>query len=298
MKTRLPSWFARRAPDSGVFSEMLQMIGDLHLHTICDSAMCPNQGECYSKKTATFLILGNICTRNCTFCAVQKGIPLPVDESEPGHIIDAVTALGLKHVVVTSVTRDDLPDGGASHFVTVIGRLKQLNKVTIEVLVPDFLGNRTSLESILEAGPDVINHNVETVNRLYPSVRPLADFRRSVELLQYAKEINPHVITKSGIMVGLGETEKELHDAMLALRTAGCDLLTVGQYLQPSPRHHPVIRFVTPEEFDGYIRVGQSLGFIEVAAAPLVRSSYQAALLLDKAKRVAHKQPVVGKDYR
>ena len=287
MKSKLPEWFTRRAPDPGVFSDMMKLIDGFHLHTICDSAVCPNQGECYSRRTATFLILGNTCTRNCTFCAVKKGVPLPVDENEPGHLKEAVVSMGLRHVVITSVTRDDLADGGAAHFAAVVDTLKQLNEVTVEVLVPDFQGNRNALELLLRSCPDVFNHNVETVPRLYPAVRPLANFMRSVELLRCAKEINPHIITKSGIMVGLGETEEELREAMLALRKAGCDLLTVGQYLQPSAQHFPVVRYITPEEFDEYAQIGKEFGFVDVAAAPLVRSSYQAALLLDKVKQVA-----------
>lgn len=258
MKGRLPSWFKKRIPDPGLITELKGLIGDLRLHTICESAICPNQGDCYSKRTATFLILGDVCTRNCTFCAVTKGVPLPVDEDEPVHLAQAVASMGLRHVVITSVTRDDLPDGGAAHFAKTVAMLKEEDKgLTVEVLIPDFQGSFAALKTVVDARPDVINHNVETVPRLYPEVRPLADFERSLRLLGRTKELDPRVITKSGIMVGLGETGEELFLTMAELRQAGCDLLTVGQYLQPSPQHHPVVRYVPPEEFDGYARVGR-----------------------------------------
>ena len=280
MKGRLPSWFKKKIPDPGIITEMKDLIGDLHLHTICESAICPNQGDCYSKRTATFLILGNVCTRNCTFCAVTKGVPLPLDEDEPDHLAQAAASMGLKHVVITSVTRDDLPDGGAAHFAKTVALLKETNsELTVEVLIPDFLGSFEALKAVVDARPDVLNHNVETVPRLYPEVRPKADFERSVELLRRAKKLDSRIITKSGIMVGLGEREEELFRTMEALRSAGCDLLTIGQYLQPSPQHHPVVRYIPPEEFDRYARVGRDFGFTDVASAPLVRSSFMAAEL-------------------
>jgi len=280
MKGRLPSWFKKRIPDPGIITEMKDLIGDLHLHTICESAICPNQGDCYSKRTATFLILGNVCTRNCTFCAVAKGVPLPLDEDEPDHLAQAAASMGLKHVVITSVTRDDLPDGGAAHFAKTVALLKETGgELTVEVLIPDFQGSFEALKAVVGARPDVLNHNVETVPRLYPEVRAKADFERSLELLRRAKKLDSRIITKSGIMVGLGESEEELFRTMEALRSAGCDLLTIGQYLQPSPHHHPVVRYIPPEEFDRYASMGRDLGFIDVASAPLVRSSFMAAEL-------------------
>lgn len=283
MRSRLPVWFKKKIPSPAVMSEMDGLFSELHLHTICESALCPNIGECFTGKTATFLVLGNICTRNCTFCAVEKGQPGPVDPSEVRHISEAVEKLGLKYVVLTSVTRDDLSDGGAEHFAAIIRQLKSQPHIKVEVLVPDFRGSRDSLQAVLAAGPDVLNHNVETVPRLYPDVRPQADFQRSVHLLAQAKEILPGIITKSGIMVGLGETEEELLEAMRELREAGCDLLTIGQYLQPSLLHHGVVKFIPPDKFEEYARLGRDMGFREVASAPLVRSSFHAAELFTKA---------------
>lgn len=283
MTERLPSWFKKRMPPPGVMAEMNTLLGSLHLNTVCQSAICPNIGDCFTRHTATFLILGNTCTRNCTFCAVNKGEPEPLDVNEPEHIVEAVGKLNLRHVVITSVTRDDLPDGGAEHFSRVINLLKRQDRqMTVEVLVPDFEGSLAALEIVMAAHPDVLNHNVETVPRLYPEVRPMADFKRSVELLRAAKTIDPGAITKSGLMVGLGETTDEVRDVMVSLREAGCDMLTIGQYLQPSPRHHPVISFVPPEQFDEFARLGKQMGFREVASAPLVRSSFEAASLFGK----------------
>ena len=237
------------------------LIGNLHLHTICESALCPNQGECFSKRTATFLILGDVCTRNCTFCAVKKGFPLPVDEDEPANLAEAVKQMGLRHVVITSVTRDDLPDGGATHFAKVVTGLKErIREITVEVLIPDFQGSPEAMQMVVDAHPDVINHNMETIYRLYPEVRPLADYRRSLGLFRKIKEFDPRIITKSGFMVGLGETQEELLEAMKDLRQAGCDLLTIGQYLQPSPQHHPVVQYIHPDEFEEYARLGKGDG--------------------------------------
>ncbi len=253
------------------------LIGNLHLHTICESALCPNQGECFSKRTATFLILGDVCTRNCTFCAVKKGFPLPVDEDEPANLAEAVKQMGLRHVVITSVTRDDLPDGGAIHFAKVVTGLKErIREITVEVLIPDFQGSPEAMQMVVDAHPDVINHNMETIYRLYSEVRPLADYRRSLGLFRKIKEFDPRIITKSGFMVGLGETQEELLEAMKDLRQAGCDLLTIGQYLQPSPQHHPVVQYIHPDEFKEYDRLGREMGFVAVASAPLVRSSFRA----------------------
>ena len=288
MTARLPYWFRQKAADPVVVTPVEGLLRDLRLHTICESALCPNMGECFSRRTATFLILGNICTRNCRFCGVQKGSPLPVDAEEPLNLLEAVERLDLKYVVITSVTRDDLADGGASHFAATIDAIRgKRSQTSVEVLIPDFLGSDEALRAVIEAKPQVINHNVETVPRLYSAVRPRADYNRSVELLYAVKEQAPDIVTKSGLMVGLGEREQEIAEVMADLREAGCDLLTIGQYLQPSPRHLPVARYVHPDEFEDYGRVGREMGFVEVASAPLVRSSYRAAELYDRAKRRA-----------
>ena len=285
MKGRLPPWFKKKMPDPTVFTSMKSLVDGLSLHTICESALCPNQGDCFSHRTATFLILGDICTRNCTFCAVKKGVPSPVDEEEPQHMIEAVERLGLTHVVITSVTRDDLSDGGATHFARTIALLKERpTGVTVEVLIPDFRGSFQSLQTVVNARPDVINHNLETVPRLYPEVRPGTDFQRSLRLLGQAKELDPRVVTKSGLMVGLGEIREEVLQAMEGLRQVNCDLLTIGQYLQPSAYNHPVVRYIPPEEFQEYESIGKAMGFCEVASAPLVRSSFNAAQLYAKAR--------------
>ena len=280
MRERLPPWFKKKIPDPRVMGDMRVLFDELSLHTICESALCPNQGDCFSQRTATFLILGDVCTRNCTFCAVKKGEPSPVDEKEPLNLAEAVEKLGLKHVVITSVTRDDLPDGGASHFARTITILKGKDKeLTIEVLIPDFAGSLQSLKMVVNAGPDVINHNLETIPRLYPQVRPRADYQHSLRLLGKVKELDSLIVTKSGVMVGLGETKEELLQVMEELRGANCDLLTIGQYLQPSPSHQSVVRYIPPEEFLEYERIGKAMRFCDVASAPLVRSSFNAAQL-------------------
>jgi lipoic acid synthetase len=285
MAGRLPPWFKKKIPDPGILVGMKALFDGLGLHTICESALCPNLGDCFHRGTATFLILGNICTRNCTFCAVEKGIPLPRDEREPEHLVEAVAKMGLRHVVITSVTRDDLPDGGAVHFARTIALLKEMNRgLTVEVLTPDFGGSLASLKTVVKAHPDVLNHNLETVPRLYTEVRPKANFRDSLRLLKQAKELNSSLITKSGIMVGLGETRDELVQTMADLRAVDCDLLTIGQYLQPSPVHHPVVRYVPPEEFLEYEHLGRAMGFVDVASAPLVRSSFNAERLYEEAR--------------
>ena len=285
MKGRLPSWFKQKPIDLETMLTMKTLLDGLSLHTICESALCPNIGECFPRKTATFLILGDTCTRHCTFCAVRKGLPTPVDEGEPEHLLKAVERLELIHIVITSVTRDDLFDGGASQFVKIINILRENRKdAIVEALIPDFLGYAEALKAIVKASPQVISHNVETVPRLYPEVKPGADYNRSVELLFMVKELHPEIVTKSGLMLGLGETRKEVIEVMNDLREANCDLLTIGQYLQPSPKHHPVVRFVHPEEFAEYKGIGKDKRFIEVASAPLVRSSLKAAELYAKAK--------------
>jgi len=285
MRERLPPWFKKKVPDPRVLASMRSLFDELSLHTICENALCPNLGDCFSNRTATFLLLGDICTRNCTFCAVKKGVPCPVDEKEPQHLAEAVEKLGLRHVVITSVTRDDLPDGGAAHFARTIARLQEKDKaLTVEVLIPDLGGSLRSLKMVVDAHPDVINHNLETVPRLYPQVRPKADFQRSLRLLGQARELDSHIVTKSGLMVGLGETRDELLQAMEELRKVNCDLLTIGQYLQPSAHHHPVVRYVPPEEFVEYESLGKAMGFCDVASVPLVRSSFNAAQLYEKAR--------------
>ena len=284
MRDRLPPWFKQRANPEAMMA-MGGLLERLSLHTICQSAQCPNAGDCFSRKTATFLILGNICTRNCGFCAVDKGRPLAVDEEEPEHLVAAVEALGLRYVVITSVTRDDLADGGAAHFARTVSLLHEKSPgIVIEVLVPDFLGSREALNTVVAASPSVLNHNLETVPRLYSGVRQMADYRRSVRLLGMAKELAPGMVTKSGLMLGLGETKDEVVAVMKDLREARCDLLTLGQYLPPSPQHYPLSRYVSPEEFADFAAMGKSLGFAEVASAPLVRSSFRAAELYAKAR--------------
>jgi lipoic acid synthetase len=260
--------------------KMKNLISGLNLHTICESARCPNIGECFSKKTATFLILGDVCTRNCAFCAVKKGKPTPLDEKEPQSVLKAVQTLGLRYVVITSVTRDDLDDGGASQFAKVVKSVHEhQDHITIEVLIPDFRGSFNALTSVVKSGPHVINHNIETVPRLYRKVRPEAVYNRSLNLLKKVKHIDSRIITKSGLMLGLGETMNEVVDVMNDLRKADCDLITIGQYLQPSSKHYPVFKFVTPEKFFQYKQIGMEMGFAGVASAPLVRSSFRAAEL-------------------
>lgn len=284
MSRRLPIWFKQRPPDPKTMSKMRRLLGSLSLHTICQSALCPNIAACFCQKRATFLILGDICTRDCSFCAMNKGFPSAIDEKEPQHLLEAVRRLSLSYVVVTSVTRDDLSDGGASHFATTIDLLRSnRSSVIVECLIPDFLGSDRALRAVVAARPQVISHNIETVPRLYPEVRPSANYSRSLKLLSGVKNLDPQIVTKSGLMLGLGETKDEVIGVMSKLRDTGCDLLTLGQYLKPSPKHHPVVRFVHPEEFSEYKRIGRDMGFAAVASAPLVRSSYEAAELYDKA---------------
>jgi lipoic acid synthetase len=263
-----------------------ELLDRLRLHTICESAHCPNTGDCFSRKTATFLILGNVCTRNCSFCAVTKGRPLAVDDEEPEHLLAAVEKLDLRYVVITSVTRDDLDDGGASHFARTVNLIHEKRPGTmVEILIPDFRGSFEALRVVAGARPEVINHNVETVPRLYAEVRTRADYRRSIRLLAMVRELDPEIVTKSGLMLGLGETRQEVVEVMNDLREARCDLLTLGQYLLPSGEHYPLSRYVTPEEFSEFAAIGKDLGFAEVASAPLVRSSFRAAELYAKARQ-------------
>jgi len=285
MEGRKPDWLVKPLPHGQYLGEVGRVLSRFKLHTVCQSALCPNLGECYSRKTATFLIMGNVCTRNCRFCAVGKGQPTPLEPSEPARIAGAVRDLGLQHVVVTSVTRDDLSDGGATHFAHTIAAIRRGGQhTTVEVLIPDFAGSRDAVEAVVGARPDIINHNVETVPRLYERVRPKADYKRSLQVLAVAKELNGGTFTKSGMMLGLGETEDEILAVMQDLRRVGCDFLTLGQYLSPSEEHLPVTRYLPPEEFQELAAKGKRLGFRGVASGPFVRSSYRAGELLEEAK--------------
>lgn len=275
-----PDWLKKKLnADRSKLSEIKVMLRSLRLHTVCEEARCPNIGECFASRTATFMILGNICTRNCRFCAVSKGIPGSPDPKEPENISHAVHLLQLRHAVITSVTRDDLNDGGASQFVDVVRELrKNCPNTTIELLIPDLNGNWKALERIVREHPDVLNHNIETVPSLYANVRPGATYERSIGLLRRVKEIDSSIITKSGIMVGLGEGEDEVKSVIDDLIGAGSRMLTIGQYLQPSHKHLPVVEYITPEQFEGYRIFALERGFSFVASGPLVRSSYHAAL--------------------
>lgn len=279
----LPEWLKKRAPKEELLQEMKELLRSLSLHTVCEEARCPNIGECFARKTATFMILGDRCTRNCKFCAVKKGNPSPLDPREPENVAKAVNKLRLKYVVITSVTRDDLNDGGANQFAKTIEEVKKINKeVKIEVLIPDFKGSLASLKKVIEAKPFVLNHNVETVPRLYSDVRPQANYMRSLKLLERSKELNSSIHTKSGLMVGLGETFDEIVKVMEDLRKVKCDVLTIGQYLRPSIKHLPVKKYIRPEKFQEYEKIGRSLGFFSVISGPFVRSSYRAGEIWDK----------------
>ena len=287
MLTRLPPWLRQRAPAPFVLTEMKALLDGLSLHTVCEEAHCPNQGWCFSHGTATFLILGDICTRNCRFCAIKKGKPLPLDPDEPQNIALAVSKLELRHVVITSVTRDDLPDGGAQHFAKTVEAVRQINpQATIEVLIPDFTGSVEALEMVVDSFPEVINHNVETVPRLYPEVRPKADYHRTLNLLRAVKSTDERIVTKSGMMLGLGELEDEIVEVMRELREVDCDALTLGQYLCPSPQHRPVSRYIPPEEFEKYGDIAKELGFRSVASGCFVRSSFNALGMYKEVRNV------------
>lgn len=277
-RQRKPDWIRVKAPTSKGYGETRQLMRDLKLHTVCEEAACPNIGECWTKKHATVMILGDICTRACAFCNVKTGMPRAVDPLEPEHVAIAAAKMGLEHIVITSVDRDDLPDGGAGQFVKVIKALRrETPDTTIEILTPDFRGKmRQSVEAIVQAGPDVYNHNLETVPRLYPTIRPGARYYASLRLLDEVKAHDPLVFTKSGIMLGLGEERLEVHQVMDDMRSAGIDFMTMGQYLQPTPKHVSVAEFVTPDTFKSYAAVARSKGFLQVAASPLTRSSYHA----------------------
>ncbi len=284
MEQRLPAWFRQRIPNAGEMSEVPNLLRELSLSTVCQSARCPNAPQCYARRTATFMILGETCTRGCTFCAVSRGKPGPVDPAEPGRLAEAIARLGLRYVVITSVTRDDLPDGGAGHFARTIETVRrQQPGIKIEALVPDFGGQAEALATVLAARPEVLGHNLETVPRLYPEVRPQADYRRSLDLLRNSKRRGQAALTKSGLMLGLGETEDEVIKVLQDLRGAGCDILTLGQYLAPSRGHHAVADYVPPPVFEAYRERALALGFRAVAAAPQVRSSYRAEELFTDA---------------
>jgi lipoic acid synthetase len=273
---RLPSWLKRPLPagNENFFTDHL--LRELRLETVCENARCPNRPECYSRRTATFMILGNVCTRPCGFCSVPRGEPLDLEDDEPERVAEAAARLGLRHVVITSVTRDDLPDGGADHFYRCILAVRERTGAAVEVLTPDFLGDTTAIDRVLAARPEVYNHNMETVPRLYKKVRGRADYQRSLDLLAHVKRRSPETITKSGLMLGLGETREELLDVLADLRSVSCDALTLGQYLAPTLKHIPVARFVPPDEFDALAMLARSLGFAKVASGPFVRSSYHA----------------------
>jgi lipoic acid synthetase len=280
MKTkreRLPLWLKVKPPFGDNYRRLKSLLAELGLHTVCQEANCPNIGTCFEEKTATFLVLGKICTRGCNFCDVDRGSPLPLNPLEPLHIARAVKHLSLEYAVITSVTRDDLEDGGASHFAQVIREIRNLNPdCKIEVLVPDFKGKFESLKIVLEEKPDVLNHNLETVKRLYPVVRKGADYKRSLFLLEKSKEYDSSIITKSGIIIGMGEEWGEIIELLKDLRKVNCDLLTIGQYLSPSDKHLPVKKYYPPQDFFSLRRTGEEMGFIRVESGPLVRSSYQA----------------------
>jgi lipoic acid synthetase len=273
---RKPDWIRVRAPGSPVYRETVAIVRAHGLVTVCEEAGCPNIGECWSKHHATFMIMGDTCTRACAFCNVRTGIPGPLDPGEPEQVANATARLGLSHVVVTSVDRDDLDDGGARHFAETIAAIRRKSAATIEVLTPDFLRKQGAIETVVLARPDVFNHNLETVASKYLTVRPGARYFASLRLLQQVKELNPSMFTKSGIMVGLGEERNEVLQLMDDLRSANVDFLTIGQYLQPTRKHHPVVRFVTPDEFKAYETIAYAKGFLMVSASPLTRSSHHA----------------------
>ncbi len=282
---RKPAWIRVKAPISPEYKETANLMKSLKLNTVCEEAACPNIGECWAKKHATIMILGDTCTRACTFCNIKTGRPDKLDPHEPERVAEAVAQMNLAHVVITSVDRDDLDDGGAGHFAEVIKQIrKNTPHTTIEVLTPDFLRKKGAIETVVEARPDVYNHNLETVPRLYSTVRPGARYFHSLRLLDTVKQLDPTMFTKSGMMVGLGEEKQEVHQVMNDLRAADVDFITIGQYLQPTPKHHPLISFITPDEFESYATTARGKGFLMVAASPLTRSSYHAGKDFEKLK--------------
>jgi lipoic acid synthetase len=273
---RLPDWLKRPLPTGNENFFTHTLLRELRLETVCENARCPNRPECYSRRIATFMVLGNVCTRPCGFCSVPRGDPELPEADEPERVAEAAHRLGLKHVVITSVTRDDLPDGGADHFARCVLAVRVRTGAAVEVLTPDFLGNRRAIDRVLESEPDVYNHNMETVPRFYKKVRGRADYRRSLGLLAYVKRRAPQRMTKTGLMLGLGETREELLDTFADIRDVGCDALTLGQYLTPTLKHVPVARYLPPAEFDELANLARRLGFAKVASGPFVRSSYHA----------------------
>lgn len=270
-----PDWLKIRLPRGEQYAEMARIVREHSLHTICSSGMCPNQAECWSRKTATFMILGDVCTRGCRFCATKTGMPLPTDNDEPSRVADSIRLMGLKHAVITSVTRDDLPDGGAAHWAAVVETVRKVNpETTIELLIPDLDAVPGDLDIVIASKPDIIGHNIETAERLTPQVRSRAKYRTSLETIRYIA--SQGVVAKSGIMVGMGETEREVLQTLDDLRQAGCQIVTLGQYLRPTMEHWPVAEYVTPEKFERYKEEALARGFSYVASAPLVRSSYMA----------------------
>ncbi len=277
-QAKKPDWIKVRLPSNPVFFSTKALVSDLRLHTVCESAQCPNRWECWSQGTATFMIAGDRCTRACGFCAVTTAKPFALEQDEPQRVAEAVMRMKLKHVVITAVARDDVPDGGALHFARTIEAIRERDaSIIIEVLVPDFNGKDDSLRTVLEAAPHIFNHNLETVERLTPVVRSRAKYKLSLEFLARAKELHPDITTKSGIMLGLGETETEIFQAMDDLREHGVEVLTMGQYLRPTPQHLPVVEYIRPEVFNLYGDIARNKGFTHVASGPLVRSSYHAA---------------------
>ena len=287
IRTGKPAWLRRKLPTGADYEQIRSMIDHGQLHTVCQEANCPNQFECFSAHTATFLIMGATCTRNCRFCNIDGGRPGPLDADEPRRVAEAAARMKLRYVVVTSVTRDDLPDGGAGHFAATISALKEtIAEVQIEVLIPDFQGYREALQTVLEANPDVLNHNMETVRRLYASVRPQADYDRSLELLTRVKRLAPSIPAKSGIMLGLGETEQEVRQVIGDVHRTGCRMLTIGQYLQPTAQHLPVVDYIPPEEFGRWRQFALETGFEKVASGPFVRSSYHAGAMFTGSEKL------------
>jgi lipoic acid synthetase len=277
MKLEKPPWLRKKLPIGTMVDLISNEMSESRLHTICQEAACPNQGECFSKGVATFLIMGNVCTRNCHFCAVKSGKPEPLDYQEAQRIVQEIKKLGLRFVVITSVTRDDLPDGGAHHFSDMIKLIRQqCQGVKIEVLIPDFKGNKYSIDHVVLSGPEVLNHNVETIPRLYPKIRPEGDYQRSLELIKRVKKSNSSIITKSGLMVGLGESKQEVISVLHDLHAAHCDTLTIGQYLCPSNKHYPVAEYIKPQVFDVYKETALKIGFKSVIASSFARSSFMA----------------------
>ncbi|QGJ69684.1 Lipoyl synthase [Planctomycetales bacterium 10988] len=274
---RLPRWLKRKIPKGFGAHSTTKLLDDLRLETVCENAKCPNRMECYAHQTATFMILGNVCTRPCGFCAVARGKGSELELDEPERVAEAAARLGLEHVVITSVTRDDLPDGGAEHYYQCIQAVRKRTGAAVEVLTPDFIKNKSALDRVIEAAPEVFNHNTETVPRLYRKVRgSKSDYRWTLGLLKRVKELNPNIKTKSGLMLGLGETREELLDTLADLREIDCDFLTLGQYLKPGPNYLPVVRYIHPDEFEELGEIAKNLGFRNVASGPFVRSSYHA----------------------